>query len=98
AHGQKDFLMCQGAREHKCWNGVSLNGPLAAAKIAAAVASEFEKLEDFDAVFEAELNQDARRVNELMDSKARAIDGDLVRTQREADNMLLEMRSGNRSQ
>lgn len=98
AHGQTSCLMCQGAREHKCWNGVSLNGPLAAAKISDAVASEFEKLEDFDAVFEAELNQEARRVNDLLDSKVQTIDADLARTQREAENMLQEMRSGNRSQ
>jgi site-specific DNA recombinase len=98
AHGQKTFLMCQGAREHKCWNGVSLNGPLTAAKFGEAVASEFEKIEDFGAVFEAELNQEAHRLNDLLDSNVRTIDADLVRTQREAENMLQEMRSGNRSQ
>jgi hypothetical protein len=27
-HGQKDHLMCDGARQYKCWNGVTVDGPL----------------------------------------------------------------------
>jgi hypothetical protein len=98
AHGQTTHLECQGAREYACWNGAPINGPLAAAKIAEAVAVEFEKLVDFDDAFEAELNAEARRINELSDTTVRSLNEKLERVQREAENMLQEMRAGNRSQ
>src|SRR5262249_10918577 len=28
-HGQKDHLVCRGALEYRCWNGVTADGPLA---------------------------------------------------------------------
>ncbi len=98
AHGQKHFLMCTGARGHKCWNGVSLNGPFAASKIAEFVACRIEQLEGFAPTFEAEVNREAARLNDLLDANIQAIQASLVRTEREAENMLQELRSGNRSQ
>ena len=47
-HGQKDHLMCDGARDHSCWNGVTVDGPLATEKILSAVLAEIEQLPDFD--------------------------------------------------
>ena len=41
-HGQTDHLMCNGAREYKCWNGITVDGPLAAEKICSAVIAEIE--------------------------------------------------------
>jgi site-specific DNA recombinase len=97
-HGRKTFLMCDGARHHCCWVGVSLNGPLAAEKVAEAVAHELENLEGFAAEFEADLNEEATKLNDQLDTKIRAIDADLNRAKREAENLLDELRSGNRSQ
>jgi site-specific DNA recombinase len=50
-HGQRDHLMCEGAREYKCWNGITFSGPLAARKISEAALSEVCLLEDFNPVF-----------------------------------------------
>ena len=57
-NGQKNHLMCQGARGHTCWCGVTVDGPLAAAKIADAVSFEIEGLTDFDCAYERILNEE----------------------------------------
>jgi site-specific DNA recombinase len=49
-HGQTDRLMCSGAREHKCWNGITVDGPLAAERVSAAILAQIETLQEFDAV------------------------------------------------
>lgn len=36
-HGQTDHLMCRGAREYRCWNGTTVDGPLAAERLSEAV-------------------------------------------------------------
>ena len=46
-HGQRDHLMCEGAREYKCWNGITFDGPFAAQKISEAVLSELCLLAEF---------------------------------------------------
>jgi DNA invertase Pin-like site-specific DNA recombinase len=50
-HGQTQHMMCNGARDHLCWNGVTFDGSIAAEKIAQAVHAEIEKLEGFDSTF-----------------------------------------------
>tara|TARA_R110002072_G_scaffold301976_1_gene483172 strand:- start:2789 stop:3877 length:1089 start_codon:yes stop_codon:yes gene_type:complete len=47
-HGQTDHLMCSGAREHLCWNGVTADGPLTAERISNAVFQEISALPEFD--------------------------------------------------
>ena len=97
-NGQIDHLMCTGARDHRCWCGVSIDGPLAARKIAEAIAREIEALEDFDASYEAILNEEAQRLNDSLDVKVREFKTALDRNQREIDHVLAEVRSGNASQ
>jgi len=40
--------MCDGARAHRCWNGATVNGPLAARKLSETLFKEVELLEGFD--------------------------------------------------
>lgn len=49
-HGQKDHLMCQGARDYRCWNGFTVDGPLAAYKMSTAISQAIAALPDFDPV------------------------------------------------
>src|SRR5262249_21628357 len=37
-HGQADHLMCAGAYDYTCWNGVTVAGPIAARKLSEAVS------------------------------------------------------------
>lgn len=62
-HGQTDHMMCTGARLHRCWNGVTFDGALAARRIAEAVHAEVEQLEDFDDVFLAAVREEAGRLD-----------------------------------
>jgi DNA invertase Pin-like site-specific DNA recombinase len=60
-HGQKSHLMCQGAHQYCCWNGLAVDGPDAATRLLAAIRREIAYLPEFDSVFlqmvEEELNQ-----------------------------------------
>jgi site-specific DNA recombinase len=46
-HGQNDHLLCRGAYEYRCWNGVTVDGPEASKKLIAAIMAELEAIPDF---------------------------------------------------
>ncbi|MDB5348598.1 MAG: Recombinase [Schlesneria sp.] len=84
-HGQKDHLMCDGARHHLCWNSVTCDGPLAVSKVLAAILGEVERLEGFDETFRClvieeaqagvkEMAEEIARVDSQQRSLARSID------------------------
>ncbi len=58
-HGQTEHLMCQGARDYKCWNGITVDGPLAARKIAEGVLDTIELMPAFEENFLTEINRGA---------------------------------------
>ena len=68
-HGQTDHLMCNGARQHRCWNGATFDGTVAAQRIANAVLQEAEKLEDFDSTFIQMLTEESRQLDQARDKK-----------------------------
>jgi len=55
--------MCQGARDYRCWNGITVDGPLAASKLIAAIREAIAKLPDFDPVL-VQLVEEERRKQE----------------------------------
>jgi DNA invertase Pin-like site-specific DNA recombinase len=59
-HGQKDHLMCRGAHDYLCWNALTVDGPLAARKMMAAILREVTSLPEFDPVL-LQLVQDEMR-------------------------------------
>ena len=62
AHGQTNHMMCSG-RKHRCWNGISFDGPMAAKKFAAAAYEAVEVLEGFDPAFLAIVREEADRLD-----------------------------------
>jgi DNA invertase Pin-like site-specific DNA recombinase len=50
-NGQKDNLMCRGAHEYRCWNGIAVDGPDSAARLTATIHREIAALPEFDPVF-----------------------------------------------
>ena len=50
-HGRKSHMMCSENRDYRCWNGVTVAGGLAAARIGAAVLAEVMALPEFDPIF-----------------------------------------------
>lgn len=59
-HGQTHHLMCDGARRHLCWNGVTCNGPLMVQKVMAAIRNELECLAGFDEAFRRLVMEEAK--------------------------------------
>lgn len=59
-HGQTHHLMCEGARRHRCWNGVTCDGPLLVQKVLAAIREEVERLEGFDEAFRTLVLEEAQ--------------------------------------
>jgi site-specific DNA recombinase len=47
-HGQNDHLMCRGAYEYKCWNGITVDGPITRQKMADAILAKLESLPEFE--------------------------------------------------
>lgn len=59
-HGQKDHLMCDGARQHRCWNSVTCEGPQAVQRVLASILVATEQLEGFDETFRALVIEEAQ--------------------------------------
>ncbi|HZZ28269.1 MAG TPA: recombinase family protein [Pirellulales bacterium] len=97
ANGQKDRLMCMGAREHKCWNGISLHGPLATEKVSAAVFSQIESLADFEPEFLAMVNGEAQRFDSAQTDQLWEISRKIDSAGREIDNLMKFIRGGDDS-
>jgi site-specific DNA recombinase len=96
-HGQTDRLECGGTRQHRCWHSVSVDGPLAAERIAGAVFAEIERLADFDTVFlemvRAEsVTGDASRAAKLKDMRQK-----LAVSESEMANLAAFIRRGDQS-
>jgi len=62
-NGLTDHLMCSGSRLHRCWNGVTFDGPLASEKISAKVLEAVEHLVDFDAALVQLAEEEGRRID-----------------------------------
>lgn len=85
-HGQKDHLMCDGARQHLCWNSVTCDGPLAVRKVLAVILAETERLDGFDETFRSLVIEEAQAgVEDIADEIVR-MDGQQRSLARSIDN------------
>ncbi len=91
-HGQADHLMCDGARHYVCWNGVTVDGPLAAQKVSAAVFTAIEQLEDFDPAYLATLKQEAEACDIEVKRELARLDRELQTVERHLGNVLSHLR------
>ena len=62
-NGLTDHLMCSGSRLHRCWNGVTFDGPMASEKISAKLLDVIEHLPDFDTVLVQMVQEERRRLD-----------------------------------
>ncbi|MCY2990752.1 MAG: recombinase family protein [Planctomycetota bacterium] len=97
AHGQSDHLMCSGAREYRCWNGISLDGPLTTQSVADMVFADIESLEDFDAAFVDMANVEARKLDAVRDSRLQELETLIDQSGRAIQNVLKVIRNGGES-
>jgi hypothetical protein len=87
-HGRTKYLMCSGAREYKCWNGVTFEATAAAQKLSAAVIDAIQQIPDFDVDFGQMFEQVYREQNATRDARTTQARSILQRTDRELENIL----------
>ena len=86
-HGRNDYLMCNGAREYHCWNGVTFNGELAAQNVSTQVLAVLAKLPDFDQALLQAIHEDAARYDVERLAKASVLEKRISETTRQMDNV-----------
>jgi len=96
-HGQTAHLMCTGARDYLCWNGTTVDGPLAAEQISEALFQEIENLKGFDDTFLQMVEEETRKSFENRDKQLQGLTADIKRNERELANVLNFIRSGGNS-
>jgi hypothetical protein len=97
-HGQTDRLMCSGAREHRCWNGATFDGPEAAQRIAATALDEVERLPDFDPVFLRMVEDEARRLDGDREKRIADRRRELLDIEREIANVVRFIRAADKDE
>lgn len=96
-HGQTDRLECGGTRKHRCWQSVSVDGPLAAQRISGAVFSEIERLAEFDTVFLEMVQAESQAGDVVRTAKLADVQQKLRATENELANLAAFIRSGDQS-
>lgn len=96
-HGQTDHLECGGTRKHRCWQSVSVDGPLAAERISNAVFAEIERLADFDPVFLDLVRGESVEHDTARAAKLRDFAQKLTDTERQLENVSRFIRRGDES-
>src|SRR5262249_47285826 len=91
-HGQKDHLVCRGALEYRCWNGVTADGPLAAHKLIAAIRSGIAALPDFDPVLLQLVQEGLRDGQGAQERQQRELARQQAANEREIANVLAAIR------
>ena len=92
-HGQTDHLMCNGAREYKCWNGITVDGPLAARKLSDAIFECIANMPDFDEGFLAMIREEWHKSHDQSQSRIREISKQIERMDREVNNLVQAIRN-----
>lgn len=93
-HGQKDHLMCNGARAYNCWNGVTFECVLAAQRISQAVFKLLSDLPEFDSAITAVLHEEATKHAQTRDVEYKRVLRDLERAKREEERLVDAVKQG----
>lgn len=91
-HGQTDHLMCSGAREHTCWNGITFDGPLACWQLSAALFDQLATLPEFDATFLGDLQAASSQLDGDRVHRRRELESAIQRLERESSNLVQALR------
>ena len=97
-HGQTDHLLCRGAYEYRCWNAITVDGPLASKKLSAAILGEIEGLPDFDSVFREICREQFDQANSSRSERLDVIRRKETELRREMANLVAFVREGRRTQ
>ena len=91
-HGQNDHLMCRGAHEYLCWNGITVDGPLGATKMIAAIRAAIAGLPDFDPVLLEMVRDEWNHQQGGMDQRQQDLARRAATVERETQNVMAAVR------
>ena len=87
-HGRKDRLMCNGARGHRCWNSMTVDGPALARTTADEVRKQIEILPGFDVTWIQKLQEETTELSGRNDGQVRELETELSKVKSEVNNLL----------
>lgn len=87
-NGQADQLMCSGAREHRCWNGMAVDARIATEKIAKAVLAELDGMPEFDKALRDQVNEEVRAAEADRGRDVEGLRGELEEVRKKLDRIL----------
>jgi len=85
-HGKKDRLMCNGARDHACWNAMTISGPDVASAVSDQVREFIENMEAFDAEWVAEYQRQRESFASKKNGELESLQKELTTTKRKLAN------------
>ena len=85
-HGKKDRLMCNGARDHACWNAMTISGPDVAQAIASQVRQYIEGLDGFDAAWAREYENQRETFADQKNGEVETLEKELAAAQKKLAN------------
>ena len=88
AHGQTDRLMCDGARDYRCWNAISLDAALAREHMTTAAIASMMELPGFDHTFVARLREEHAQLDVERLSAIRDLEYQLSQIRRRKKNIV----------
>jgi DNA invertase Pin-like site-specific DNA recombinase len=91
-NGQKDDLMCRGAHEYRCWNGLAVDGPDAARRLMEAIRREIASLPEFDPVLMHMVEEELRRGAGDADSRLQELAARQASVERQIANLVAAIR------
>jgi DNA invertase Pin-like site-specific DNA recombinase len=91
-NGQKDNLMCSGAHQYRCWNGIAVDGPDAARRLMEAIRRQIATLREFDPVLVTMVEEELRRDGGDQDRRRRELATRRAAVEREMANIVVAVK------
>jgi site-specific DNA recombinase len=97
-HGQKDRMMCDGARRYQCWNAMSIDRVSFAEAVASRVRLAVENIPEFDSTWVEQLRTEADIQSRVSDQELKRLSTERDKQQQRADNLGDEIAAGRASE
>jgi hypothetical protein len=93
-HGQKDHLMCSGAKDYRCWNAVTMDGQAGAVKLAEAMFEKLAEMPEFSPELRLEVERQWLAANDTFSSQEGKLRQRLAKLQNELANLTDSIKQG----
>ena len=91
-HGQRDRLVCSGAKNYQCWNGVTVDGPLARERLSTSIHQALRQIPSFDSDLMRALEKECTASSQECLRKTKAMRQRIDAITREIDNVVGALR------